>query len=193
MSSPPSSTLKLAPLAAAPAADRRLRGLVDEHFTFVARVVRNLGVAEADLDDVLQRAFCAVARRLDDIAPGSERAFLVQAAINWAHNARRARSRNPEVGLAELPDVADASPSPEDLTDRKRAAAVLDGLLATMDLELRTVLVLYEIEEMSRAEIAQLLGLPQGTVASRLRRAREDFESKLARWRRGAGEQGGGR
>jgi RNA polymerase sigma-70 factor (ECF subfamily) len=64
---------------------------------------------------------------------------------------------------------------------------VLDRLLGTMELELRTVFVLYEIEQLSRAEIAELLAVPAGTVASRLRRAREDFEARLGRWRRGGG------
>jgi RNA polymerase sigma-70 factor (ECF subfamily) len=188
MSSPRTTTLNLPPPFAAGAtasADRRLRRLVDRHFDFIGRIIRNLGVAEADIDDVLQQVFFAAASRLPDIVEGSERAFLVQAAVNWAANARRARARSREVGMVELPEVADEAPSPEDLTDRKWAAAVLDHLLSAMDLELRTVFVLYEIERLSRAEIAELLGLPQGTVASRLRRAREDFEARLQRWRRG--------
>ena len=190
MSSPPTTTLNLPPPLAVEGtagADRRVRALVERHFDFIGRVLRNLGVAEAELDDVLQQVFCTASRRLPDIAEGSERAFLVQTAVNGAANARRARARSPEVGLAVLPEVADEAPSPEDLTDRKRAAVVLDRLLGTMELELRTVFVLYEIEQLSRAEIAQLLAVPAGTVASRLRRAREDFEARLARWRRGGG------
>jgi RNA polymerase sigma-70 factor (ECF subfamily) len=201
MSSPRTTTLNLtAPLAAAATAgvnahDKRLRALVDRHLDFIGRMVRHLGVADLEIDDVLQQVFCTAARRLGDIAPGSERAFLVQTAVNWAANARRARARRPEVGMAEVPDVADEAPSPEDLTDRKRAVAVLDRLLDTMELELRTVFVLFEVEQLSRNEIAELVGLPPGTVASRLRRAREDFETRLARWRRGqpgSGDSNGG-
>jgi RNA polymerase sigma-70 factor (ECF subfamily) len=188
MSSPPSTTLKLpAPLAAVDVvgADRRLRALVDGHFQFIGRVVRNLGVGEAEIDDVLQQVFLTAARRLADIVEGAERAFLVQTAVNWAANARRSRARIREVGLEALPEVPDGGPSPEDLSDRRRAAAVLDHLLDTMELDLRTAFVLFEIEQLSRAEIAVLLGLPPGTVASRVRRARDDFERRLARWRRG--------
>lgn len=188
MSSPPSTTLKLpAPLAAVSAAgaDRRLRALVDGHFEFIGRVVRNLGVGEAEIDDVLQQVFLTAARRLADIVEGAERAFLVQTAVNWAANARRSRARIREVGLEVLPEVPDGGPSPEDLSDRRRAAAVLDSLLDTMELDLRTAFVLFDIEQLSRAEIAQLLGLPPGTVASRVRRARDDFERRLSRWRRG--------
>src|SRR5262245_60667045 len=110
MSSPPTTTLNLPPPLAVEgtaSADRRVRVIVDQHFDFIGRVLRNLGVVEAELDDVLQQVFCTVARRLPDVVEGSERAFVVQTAVNCAANARRARARNPEVGLAVLPEVAD--------------------------------------------------------------------------------------
>jgi RNA polymerase sigma-70 factor (ECF subfamily) len=50
-----------------------------------------------------------------------------------------------------------------------------------MNTDLRTVFVLYEFEEMSMAEIAISLRIPQGTVASRLRRARADFRERVHR------------
>jgi RNA polymerase sigma-70 factor (ECF subfamily) len=188
--------LRAQPHASAGASDRarRLRRLIDDGFDLVARVVRNLGVPAAEIDDVLQRVFASAADRLDDIAPGSERAFLVQVAVRWAANARRATARIGvrEIGCDDLPDVADPAPSPEDLTEQRRAAGILDRLLAEMDLDLRAVFVLDEIEEMSRAEIAHALGIPEGTVASRLRRAREDFQARLAQWKRGASPRAGG-
>jgi len=162
---------------------RRLRALYDDHFELVGRVVRNLGVSPSEVDDVLERVFSSAAARLADIEAGRERAFLVQAAVRWTANARRARARIREIGCDALPDVADLGASPEERTDSRRAAAVLDELLGAMDVDLRAVFVLDEIEEMSRSEIAVVLGIPGGTVVSRLRRAREDFEARLARWK----------
>jgi len=156
-------------------------------------VVRNLGVPVAEVDDVLERVFSSAAARLADIAEGCERGFLLQAAVRWAANARRARARIHEIGCDDLPDVADRTASPEELTEGRRAATILDELLAAMPVELRAVFVLDEIEEMSRSEIAEVLGIPPGTVASRLRRAREDFEGKLARWKRHGHVSGGPR
>jgi RNA polymerase sigma-70 factor (ECF subfamily) len=52
-----------------------------------------------------------------------------------------------------------------------------------MPIDLRAVFVLYELEQLTSAEIAELLQIPPGTVASRLRRARESFESCVARLR----------
>jgi RNA polymerase sigma-70 factor (ECF subfamily) len=172
------------------AAAVRLRRLVASEFDFVGRVARNLGVHALDVDDVLQQVFASLAGRLADVSAGSERAFLVQAAVRWSANARRSRARRREVGLEALPETADPAPTPEELSDRRRGIEILDRLLATMELHLRTVFVLYEVEEMTMAEVARLLDLPPGTVASRLRRAREEFQSQLDRWRRNVrGEQ----
>jgi RNA polymerase sigma-70 factor (ECF subfamily) len=60
-----------------------------------------------------------------------------------------------------------------------------------MPIDLRTVFVLFEIEEITMAEIAALTGLPSGTVASRLRRAREEFRIQAARVRAKRDRAGG--
>jgi RNA polymerase sigma-70 factor (ECF subfamily) len=67
--------------------------------------------------------------------------------------------------------------------DRERARDLLDRVLDEMDLDLRVVFVLYELEEMTMADIASSLELAPGTVASRLRRARADFGERVARYR----------
>jgi RNA polymerase sigma-70 factor (ECF subfamily) len=62
------------------------------------------------------------------------------------------------------------------LLDERRRLELLDGLLARLPEDLAEVFVLFELEELTMAEIARLLDLPPGTVASRLRRARERFD-----------------
>lgn len=159
----------------------RLRACVEAQFDFVGRFVRSLGVADADIEDITQAVFQVLASRLCDIEPGKERAFVAGTAVRLAANARRGRARAREVGVADLPEIVDGGPSPEELVDQRRALDLLDRVLAAMDLELRSVLVLFEAEEMTTAEIAAALQIPQGTVASRLRRAREDFVARLRR------------
>jgi RNA polymerase sigma-70 factor (ECF subfamily) len=72
-------------------------------------------------------------------------------------------------------------PGVEELIDRRRARELLDEILAAMTMELRLVFVLFEVEQLTMAEIARMLELPPGTVASRLRRAREDFAARVRR------------
>jgi RNA polymerase sigma-70 factor (ECF subfamily) len=66
------------------------------------------------------------------------------------------------------------------LVDQRRARVLLTKLLEEIPMDLRTVFILFELEQMSRTEVARVLDLPAGTVASRLRKAREIFEQKLA-------------
>jgi len=170
-----------APGAADRANDRdgRLRGLVDGYVDFVARVLRNAGTPQADVDDDVQRTFIIAARRLDDVRPGSEKSFLLQTALNVAAHARRTLARRREVGADQAPEGFDLRANPEQLADQKRVRELLDRILSRMTDDLRTVFVLYEFEEMSMAEIAEALGIPAGTVASRLRRARADFRARV--------------
>jgi RNA polymerase sigma-70 factor (ECF subfamily) len=72
-------------------------------------------------------------------------------------------------------------PSQEELTDQLRARALMDRVLSEMPGELREVFVLFELEELSISEVADLLAIPIGTVGSRLRRAREEFQDKVRR------------
>ena len=159
--------------------DERLRGLVDGYIDFVARVLRNAGTPEGDVDDGVQRTFIIAARRLDDMRPGSEKSFLLQTALNVAAHARRTLARRREVGSDQVPERFDLRSNPEQLTDQKRVRQLLDQILNRMTDDLRTVFVLYEFEEMSMAEIADALAIPAGTVASRLRRARADFRARV--------------
>jgi RNA polymerase sigma-70 factor, ECF subfamily len=158
---------------------RRLRAWVDAHWSRVARVLRHLGVPEADLDDGLQQVFMVASAKAELIRPGAERAFLVQTAVHMAARFRRAIGKAREIPTDDA-DAPDGAASPEELVDRERAMRKLDSALATMTAELRSVFVLYEIEEMTMADIAETLQIPPGTVASRLRRARELFREAVA-------------
>jgi RNA polymerase sigma-70 factor (ECF subfamily) len=156
-----------------------LREWVDRYLDFVARVLRNAGTPEADIDDAVQRTFIAASNRLDDIRPGAEKSFLLQTALNVAAHARRTLARRREVAADEAPELIERF-TPEQLTDQKRARQLLDRILDELDPDLRTVFVLYEFEQMSMTEIATVLTIPRGTVASRLRRARADFQERVA-------------
>jgi RNA polymerase sigma-70 factor (ECF subfamily) len=78
----------------------------------------------------------------------------------------------------------DPSPTPEDLLHRNRTRALVDEILNTMPLDLRAAFILFEVEELPAPEVAKILGLANGTVASRVRRAREHFREQVERLRK---------
>lgn len=159
----------------------RLRALVTDNFSFVWRSLVRLGVPRADAEDALQQVFLVASRKVEAIEAGREKAFLFGTALRIASRARRTQQRRREVLDGEPAERLDEAPGADDLLDRARAKEQLQAILDEMPIELRAVFVLFELEQVTMAEIAALLSLPPGTVASRLRRAREHFEAATKR------------
>ncbi|WP_437293385.1 RNA polymerase sigma factor [Sorangium sp. So ce426] len=179
--------------APSPSAER-YRALVDAHFDFIWRSLRGLGVPAGSADDAAQHVFLIAYQKLAEIAPDRERSFLFGTALGVAANARRAGARRRELcDDGAMAAAADDAPNPEQLIEMKQARALLDDVLDAMEEDLRVVFVLFELEGVPTEEIAAMLGLAKGTVASRLRRAREDFRAIARRVQARALHRGGER
>jgi RNA polymerase sigma-70 factor (ECF subfamily) len=151
--------------------------MVQEHHAAVWRTLRRIGTVPADADELVQEAFLIASRRLTEIPPESERPFLMATAIRVAANRRRSFTRE-QARIEYISRVdSDVTPNPEEALQHQQARERLDQVLSAMDFDLRTVFVLYEIEELTVAQIAELLDIKLGTVSSRLRRAREVFQT----------------
>ena len=161
----------------------RLKIAISAHYEQVWRVLRRLGVAEASVEDAAQQVLIVFANRLADIQTGAERAFMIATATRVAADFRKKRVRSRE-NLDPAVIAAEHSPMPlaDELLDRGRARRWLDVALNEMPDDQRAVFVLFELEDLTMATIAELLGLAPGTVASRLRRARATFETAAARF-----------
>ncbi len=85
------------------------------------------------------------------------------------------------MSLSDLPETAMPSVNgqPAEVLSRREECALLDHMLQKLPLDQRTVLVLRELEQMSYAEIGEVLGIPAGTVTSRLVRGRERLKGLL--------------
>ncbi len=192
----PTSTLPVA-TAGLPGSGGPLdvRAIHDAHADFVFATLQRFGVRDADLDDLMQEVFVVVHRRLDSF-DGTSRmttwlfGIAMRVAAGWRRRAHVRRERATD----ELPEDAEAHqregalPADEALA-LMQARSQLEVILDGMDLERRAAFVMFEIEEMSCEEIAQIVGVPVGTVYSRLHKARKEFESALARLHaRDAGE-----
>jgi len=148
---------------------------VRAHVDFAWRVARRLGLDPADAEDVAQRAMLVATQRIGDVETGSERAFVFRTVSNLVSKVFRGRRRHPEEPEELADEPVDHERNPETLLEQRRAREALDGILAALSPALRPAFVLFEIEGLSQPEIAAALGVPLGTVASRLRRAREEF------------------
>ncbi|AKU99098.1 RNA polymerase sigma factor RpoE [Labilithrix luteola] len=148
----------------------------------VWRCLRRFGVPSSDVDDCFQSVLLQLHGRWEMLGrlPVEElRRYACCVAIGVARGAARKRGRTELI--SEVPDDLAAPGTPESLAERQEELAQLDAVLATLSDERREVFVLYELEGLTGPEIASHLGLPVGTVASRLRRARADFNAAVAR------------
>ena len=163
--------------------ERHFRRIVDEHADFVWRALRRLGLAPDAAEDAAQRVFLVASERLDEIKPGAEQAFLFKTAVHIACRARRTFfRRREELTEDALTGLVDSTPNAEELVDRGRARALLSQALDGMEIDARAVFILFELEGKATAEISEMVDVPMGTVASRLRRAREDFDAFIKRF-----------
>ncbi len=154
-----------------PAAQRHL---VQQTQDLVYRVVLRL-VGVQDAEDVCQQVYLQVFRSIDRFRGGSLfTTWLYKVTVNEAmQHLRRRRT----YGLSELD--ADAEDKGSDERRQIEARELLDRALGGLDPELRSIFVLREVEGLSYREIASVLGIPEGTVASRLSRARDELQERL--------------
>jgi RNA polymerase sigma-70 factor (ECF subfamily) len=160
-------------------ANRRLQGAIAQHLDLVWRVLRRVGLRDADAEDAAQDVFWVLAQRLDDVPVQAERAFLAATAFRVASACRRSkryREVNQEVDCEEH---AGSEPLPDRELELRRARALLSRALSALPAPEREVFILAELEQLSRTEVAEALGIPPGTVATRLSRARQSFEASL--------------
>jgi RNA polymerase sigma-70 factor (ECF subfamily) len=185
LSAVPYPRLEESPAARLPRASAQvtIERLVSEHGAFIWRSVRRLGVTEGDVDDVTQMVFLRARERLAEIPADGAKGFLYRLALGIAANHKRSQRRRRETSLDDGSGETLERASTDDPAARFEQRALLDRLLEPLPMELRAVLVLHEGEEQTVPEIAELLGIPAGTVASRLRRAREEMKAVLLRAR----------
>jgi RNA polymerase sigma-70 factor (ECF subfamily) len=162
--------------------------MLTAHFDAVWRAGRRAGLSSPQAEENAQEAFAICARKLDLIQEGRERAFLLGVAVRLANNTRRLVASQMELVRfdAQEDETVDAKPIAEELLARKEQRELLDRVLLSLSDAFREVLTLYEIHDLTLAEIADVLGIPEGTAASRLRRAREEFARKMEPYFAGA-------
>ena len=149
---------------------------------FVWRSLAVLGVPAWRLEDAAQDVFVAVHAGLDRFEGRSQiTTWLYGIARNVAHEhiRRRIRERREADELAQIP-----SPSvqtPEDEVRVAESRRILLEILAQLEPAKREVLALVEIEQIPVKDVAEMLGVKENTVWSRLRLARREFQTHVAR------------
>jgi RNA polymerase sigma-70 factor (ECF subfamily) len=164
------------PCPLAEASDVRFAALVGRQSRFVFRIAWAVLRNAHDAEDVAQETFLKLYRtgsweRMED-----ERAFLARTV--WRLAADRARRRQPASDLQNEPECPGANP--EALAISADRGLALQRLIDELPEELRVPLALSAVEEMTSREIGVAMGIPEGTVRTRMMRAREILRNKAA-------------
>lgn len=155
----------------------------DDHADFVFRSLQRLGVRERDLEDAMQDVFIVVHRKLhtfDDSARMSTWLYgiCLRVAASYRRRAHVRRERATDI-LDDTPDE-DPARDPEAAVLARESEERLRRALDALRPEKRAVLVMFEIEGLSANEISEMIGIPVGTVHSRLFAARAEFVRAVA-------------
>ncbi len=153
-----------------------------EQADLVWRSLQRLGVRSSDLEDLFQETFVVVHRKLRSLQNREAlRSWLYSICVRVARAHRRRAFFRREVSVGESPDEMTAETDPEKDAIHAQGRARLLAILDEMDIERRAVFVMYEIDEMPCEDIATIVGIPTGTVHSRLYAARAEFAKVLSR------------
>ena len=153
------------------------------HLDAAYNLARWLSRSPSDAEDIVQDAMLRAFRAFDSFRGGDIKPWLLAIVRNCWRTASAARSRRAYVPLPEergdalISDGPDPEEAAMEASDRSR----LNGVIALLPGEFREVLILREMEDLSYREIADVTGVPIGTVMSRLARARAMLKEKWER------------
>ena len=161
-----------------------MQAVYEEHARFVWVTLQRLGVQAVDLEDLAHDVFVVVHQRLHTF-DGSSRmtTWLFGICLRVAANYRRRQRRAPSEAAirAQASDDATIQAGADDMLARRQDAASAERVLAELSLEKRAVFIMFEIEGVSCQDIAELMGVPVGTIYSRLHATRKQIEEIVSR------------
>ena len=153
------------------------QSFVERNLRFAFRVAWALLRNRSDADDVVQESFLRLYKKRAWHEIDDEQAYLARVVWRMARDRQR-RPRREEGGM-EMDTITAADHSPEAAAVSSSGIARIHRLIDTLPEELRQPLVLCTLEEMTSAQIGVVLGIPEGTVRTRIQRARLLLKQKL--------------
>lgn len=154
--------------------------LFERHFDSVARFFRNK--VDHGIDDLIQRTFLACVETKDRFRGDSSfRTYLFGVAHNVLGKHFRSKKRHGDKIDFGVTSVFDLSPSPSMIVAKHREQQVLLQALRQIPLDHQIVLELYFWEKLSAREVADIVGIPEGTAKTRIRRAKQLLEEQMGK------------
>jgi RNA polymerase sigma-70 factor (ECF subfamily) len=170
--------------------DGLFRRYYGQIFGFAFQLTGDRTIAEDIAQEAFVRAYTGIARLRDG---GAFLEWMYRITLNLARDRARLKRRKPWISFFELRkanadgetepvEFADEGSDPARLTESDARTEALYNAIAALPHEFREVIVLHHLQKLDVERIAELLGVPEGTVKSRLGRARARLRTALAEW-----------
>lgn len=159
----------------------RFESIVLPHLDAAYNLARWLTRSDQDAEDMVQEAYLRAFKSFDSFYGGNARAWVLTIVRNTCFSwLAKNRARDLTISFDENPDEAESEiPTPEVLLLEREDKQVLGQALESLPAEFREILILRELEGLTYKEIAGVVGIPPGTVMSRLARARGRLKRSL--------------
>jgi RNA polymerase sigma factor (sigma-70 family) len=159
--------------------ESELLPLMNDAYNLARWLVQN----DQDAHDMVQEAYLRAFKFFGGMRAVTSKAWLIRIVRNVCYDHLRKRQVSSDSSDSHQEDLPDAGPSPEAALETKSEIAAVRKALANLPDDLRTVLVLREMEELSYREISEITQVPIGTVMSRLARGRQHLTDLLKEMR----------
>lgn len=171
--------------------EKAFRELISEHRDRVFNLTYRMLGNRSEAEDVAQEVFITVFKTIDSFREEAKfSTWLYRVAVNHCKNRIKYLSRRHDRAQDELDENAGSvvasgpagpMPRPDRAVEGAQMERVLQEAIASLDEDHRVVVILREVEDLSIEEICEITGLPDGTVKSRLHRARLALRKKITR------------
>ena len=159
---------------------QRFEDLLLPHLDAAYGLARFIARDPAAADDIVQESFLRAFRSFENYRGGDAKAWLLAIVRNCSFDWAKSRRSDPDGGQADPDELADTDQdTPEASAVRRSEVEEVRAMIRRLPEPFRETLVLRELEELSYKQIAEITGVPVGTVMSRLARARRMLTEEL--------------
>jgi len=150
------------------------------HLDSAYNLARWLAKNEDDAGDIVQEAMVKAFKNMDQINSSNTKSWLMSIVRNTGHTYLAKKSGFTAAFQDEAESLEWHGPTPEETLLMKEEKEIAVRFLEDLPLEFREVVILKDIEDLSYKEISEVVGVPIGTVMSRLNRARQRLQQRFS-------------
>lgn len=157
----------------------KLTNLIELYGNDVLRIATLYTKNPSTAEDIFQDVFFKVSKSISSFSGrSSEKTWIIKITINTCKDYLKSAWRKKVVSLENLAETSDSIDYDDTIINSEKSSIILKEIL-DLPLKYKDVLILYYYKELNTVEISKILNVPEATVRTRMKRAREILKEKL--------------